>query len=746
MAKWNAPKTNVQGVVRLRAADIVKPAGVGATPYWLGTMLPAAWKYHAGDNPLYASPTLDDAAWDTVATSLNAHSLQTQQPRSSEAKPNAAWNGIGWFRLHLRIDSTLRNKTLGLLMSQTGASSIYLNGKLICTVGVVAADAQQEQRYNPVFTPIPLPFDGDPEQVLAVRYSNTAAREMYSRYGTFASMAGFEMFVKDLSEAVNDDVEKTRIISISNLIAVGILSALTLLHALLYIFYPERRVNLFYSLFTATLAFRFWVIYAMGLSTNPDMMPLLHIAPVFYTTALIAFYAAFLYSTFLTEMPKRMWVIVACCLAYSLMLMMNYENKHFQWTWLLFMTVFSLEGVRVAFQAVRRKQAGAIILAIGTLDFAFMWFFRGIVDVVPVRVPSSLFDVILYIGYMSVPFSMSLYIARSFSQTNRSLTSQLAQVKELSERTLEQERLAREQEVRQRLLEADNNRKTQELEEARALQLSMLPRSVPEHQRFEFAAYMRTATEVGGDYYDFKLAPDGTLLAAVGDATGHGMKAGFLVSTAKSHVQTIAPQETNADALQRISRGIRNMNLRGMYMCLALVKLSHSHHHATSATNVSKTEATIAVAGMPPMLVYRAATRTVEKVILKALPLGSVSNASYQQATIELNDNDALLLMSDGLPELFNAANEMLGDTRIEEQFRLAAEHSADEIIKHLQHCADEWSNGAALHDDVTLVAVKVKPLAVPHDSMKALPTNGDANSNPSVHTPSRYEAVNETL
>ena len=50
---------------------------------------------------------------------------------------------------------------------------------------------------------------------------------------------------------------------------------------------------------------------------------------------------------------------------------------------------------------------------------------------------------------------------------------------------------------------------------------------------------MFTATEVGGDYYDFDLGDDGTLTVAIGDATGHGMRAGTLVTATKSLFQAL---------------------------------------------------------------------------------------------------------------------------------------------------------------------------------------------------------------
>src|SRR5215813_14912953 len=80
------------------------------------------------------------------------------------------------------------------------------------------------------------------------------------------------------------------------------------------------------------------------------------------------------------------------------------------------------------------------------------------------------------------------------------------------------ERMVEEARRRQEL-EAENEQRAKELEEARQLQLSMLPKNMPQSPHLEIEAYMKTATEVGGDYYDFHQSDNGVLTVVVGDAT-----------------------------------------------------------------------------------------------------------------------------------------------------------------------------------------------------------------------------------
>src|SRR5690349_23910331 len=85
------------------------------------------------------------------------------------------------------------------------------------------------------------------------------------------------------------------------------------------------------------------------------------------------------------------------------------------------------------------------------------------------------------------------------------------------QKLVEQERARKQQEMQQTLMSIEYERKTVELEEARRFQLSMLPKEVPHHPRYDVAVFTRTATEVGGDYYDFHLAGD-ALSVTIGDA------------------------------------------------------------------------------------------------------------------------------------------------------------------------------------------------------------------------------------
>jgi serine phosphatase RsbU (regulator of sigma subunit)/ligand-binding sensor domain-containing protein len=254
----------------------------------------------------------------------------------------------------------------------------------------------------------------------------------------------------------------------------------------------------------------------------------------------------------------------------------------------------------------------------------------------------------------------------------------------------------REAELRAQLAESENERKTKELEEARELQLSMLPKELPKLPHLDIAVYMKTATEVGGDYYDFHVGIDGTLTVVIGDATGHGMKAGTMVTTAKSLFNSYAPNPDILFSFQEITRCIKQMNLGKMSMCMTMLKVDGNKMQISSA-------------GMPPSFIFRRDTRIVEEQLIQGLPLGTMDNFKYKIQDTTLKPGDTILLLTDGLPELQNGKGELYSYKRVRNLFEEVAEKEPEDIINELKNDGYAWMNDKDPEDDVTFVVIKVK-------------------------------------
>ncbi len=255
---------------------------------------------------------------------------------------------------------------------------------------------------------------------------------------------------------------------------------------------------------------------------------------------------------------------------------------------------------------------------------------------------------------------------------------------------------AKAAEAQSKLIQIENERKTKELEEARQLQLSMLPKELPKIPNLDIAVYMQTATEVGGDYYDFHVGMDGTLTVVVGDATGHGLNAGTIVTATKSLFNSYASNPDILFTFSEISRCIKGLKFRRLSMCLSLLKIEGDNLRMSSA-------------GMPPVLIYRDNKKELEEIMLKGMPLGTTNKFPYELSETTLGTGDTILLSSDGFPELFNEKKEMFGYDRVKETFTEIADRSSEKIITHLKETAEDWTNGKAPDDDVTFVVLKMK-------------------------------------
>ena len=91
----------------------------------------------------------------------------------------------------------------------------------------------------------------------------------------------------------------------------------------------------------------------------------------------------------------------------------------------------------------------------------------------------------------------------------------------------------------------EEKRKEEELEEAHNLQMGLLAQENPKRDDIEISTFIKCATEVGGDYYDFIEFEDGSLLAICGDATGHGTASGMMVSITKAGLLGIDSNDPN---------------------------------------------------------------------------------------------------------------------------------------------------------------------------------------------------------
>ena len=241
---------------------------------------------------------------------------------------------------------------------------------------------------------------------------------------------------------------------------------------------------------------------------------------------------------------------------------------------------------------------------------------------------------------------------------------------------------------------SEEKRKEEELEEARQFQLDMLPRETPEDLGLDISAAIQTASEVGGDYYDFFPQKDKeSLYVVVGDATGHGMTAGMMVSITKAGLYGIPSIPPN-EVAKRLNRVIKAIDLGWNRMAFNMARFWEDRVEFTSAA-------------MPPVYHYHSKTGEVDEILIGGLPLGSIKDETFVLENFGFETGDSLVFISDGLPEAINRSDEMLGYEAVYDCVRTNGEQGAEAQKQALLDLGSSWLGDIRNQDDITIVVVK---------------------------------------
>jgi len=246
---------------------------------------------------------------------------------------------------------------------------------------------------------------------------------------------------------------------------------------------------------------------------------------------------------------------------------------------------------------------------------------------------------------------------------------------------------------RTQIKQMEDERKQSELDAAKDLQESMLPKTTPDNKDFSIETFIRSSTEVGGDYYDFFTQEDGSFYSVCGDATGHGTTAGMMVSITKAGLNGIPSLPPN-EILNRLNKVVKRVDLGIIRMSLNIV-------HFKNGT------ATMANAAMPPIYHYSADKKKMNEIEIVNLPLGGLANEEYELAEIDFNEGDLLVQLSDGLPEAPNPGGELIDYQKLFDCIEQNAMKSPKDVVESLVAMAEEWLDGNINPDDITIVATK---------------------------------------
>ena len=223
-----------------------------------------------------------------------------------------------------------------------------------------------------------------------------------------------------------------------------------------------------------------------------------------------------------------------------------------------------------------------------------------------------------------------------------------------------------------------------EIGNAREVQQVLIPEEVPSVPGFKIESVYRPAGEVGGDLFQILPLKDGGLLAVIGDVSGKGLPAAMTVSLLVGTVRTLAHYTRSpGEILAAMNHRMLTRSHGGFTTCLVMRICADGEITAANAGHLAP---------------YR---NGEEMEIDNGLPLGISADAEYIETKLQLEPQDTLTFLSDGVVEARNAAGELLGFERAQALSR----ESAEDVARAAQEFGQE--------DDITVLKIEMEPVAV---------------------------------
>jgi serine phosphatase RsbU (regulator of sigma subunit) len=252
------------------------------------------------------------------------------------------------------------------------------------------------------------------------------------------------------------------------------------------------------------------------------------------------------------------------------------------------------------------------------------------------------------------------------------------------------------------LREADTRRQLESVEHdlslARSIQQSLLPSVVPQIEGFEIAGWNRPADQTGGDYYDWQVLPNGTVVAELADVTGHGIGPALLAAVCRAYARASFSQGNGLfDAMEQLNAALNRDIGEGRFVTLVAV---------VCVPGCPRVE--LLSAGHGPLFIYVFSQDRFELIGAQGIPLGISSQfVSDPPEILELNSGDVLVLATDGFFEWTNREGEQFGVKRLQETIRESKEKRPSELISTLYGAVLTFSDGIKQQDDLTAVVIK---------------------------------------
>jgi len=371
------------------------------------------WQYKVGDDAEWARPEFDAADWRVA--SLN------EIPYNSKEIPEGS---IVWMRMRIKNDSSFA-QPLVMRLHQTGASEMYLDGKLIYRFGVVSNNPDSAEFYLPRTQNFAFPLINDSTQLLAVRFLNIPIK--YPLYFNPVT-SGFYPRLAQLKDAEDDYQSRYYDKQLKRLsIVLGAAILLSVLFISLYFFFRTQKVNLYFSLACLSLAAN--IGCRISLANNHTFAELVtgyFSCALFVLLYLILFHFSF-YKIFNLALKWPYWTILSLTLlSVPGVIIINADILT-----LILAVLVVADALRITTNSIRKnKSVGARILQ-ACLSLNFVYWLLVLLDQFAVVNIAAIYEYQPF-AFLLNPIGLAIYIGYSFGNTSQSLRQKLDEVEQLS--------------------------------------------------------------------------------------------------------------------------------------------------------------------------------------------------------------------------------------------------------------------------------------------------------------------------
>jgi len=684
------------------------------------------WKFHNGDDSAWALSSFNDSKWDTVNTRLKFGK-----------NDSTVFSGIAWFRIHIYIDSSLNDTPLALLVKHDGASQIFLDGKHIHSFGTVSANSKDEKKYNPIGIPISFLYGKGGEHILAVRYSNWDYHKNFKKYD--ADNPGFTSTIAKQDRSV-ENIISSRIVITSAAVLFGIFFlSLGFVHLLFFLFYKKQITNLYYSIFVFLFGLLFIIPTISFNSSNPKLYLSLN---YYYWFLLPTFFFALQvlhYSLFKKPFGKYFWfsaiVFVAVLISYIL------GNSTF-YGYFLFSFIISTVSASffIVIKSIRGKIEGAWIIGTGSLIFLFFLGFIIVLSMfnnLNISIHSIFLLILVFFALISIPVSMSIYLARQFATTNNNLEKKLIEVETLSAKSLEQEKEKQKiLETQKEILEIQVKERTSEIVEqktiieeknkditdsinyAKTIQEAILPSIELKFKLFPDSFILFKPKDiVSGDFYWF-AEKNGKKIIAACDCTGHGVPGALMSMIGNNILNQIvnekgitSPSEIlnflHKEIRKTLNQEVQNENKDGMDIAI----ITFNNESEIEFAGAQRPLWTIRKIDTGKSTIDNSRSHQLTEIKGNKFAIGGLQSETERTFTnhkISLSKGDCIYIFSDGFADQFSDIDKKLMTSRFKELLISIQQKQMPDQEIFLADFIEKWRGAREQIDDILVIGLRI--------------------------------------